>query len=58
VAVLVTRGLSNRAIADALSIGERTVETHVSNILGKLAFGSRAQIAAWVSTHEPVAPPS
>lgn len=47
VAALVARGLSNRDIADALSIGERTVETHVGNVLGKLGFGSRAQIAAW-----------
>jgi non-specific serine/threonine protein kinase len=28
-------------------IGERTVETHVGNILNKLGFSSRAQIAAW-----------
>ncbi|HEX5505849.1 MAG TPA: AAA family ATPase [Thermomicrobiales bacterium] len=48
VAALVARGLSNRDIAAALSIGERTVETHVGNVLGKLGFGSRAQIAAWV----------
>jgi ATP/maltotriose-dependent transcriptional regulator MalT len=48
VAALVARGLSNREIAGALSIGERTVETHVGNILGKLAVTSRAQIAARV----------
>jgi non-specific serine/threonine protein kinase len=47
VAALVARGLSNRDIAQALFVGERTVETHVSNILGKLGFGSRAQIVAW-----------
>jgi non-specific serine/threonine protein kinase len=47
VAMLVARGCSNREIADTLSIGERTVETHVGNILNKLGFGSRAQIAAW-----------
>ena len=47
VAVLVARGLSNRDVARALFIGERTVETHVGNILGKLGFGSRAQIAVW-----------
>jgi DNA-binding CsgD family transcriptional regulator len=51
VAALVARGLSNREIAAALSIGERTVETHVSNILGKLAVTSRAQIAEqWRAT--------
>jgi DNA-binding CsgD family transcriptional regulator len=28
-------------------VGERTVETHVSNILAKLTFVSRKQIATW-----------
>jgi len=48
VALLVARGLSNRQIADELFIGERTVETHVGNVLGKLGFSSRTQIATWV----------
>ncbi len=47
VAVLVAQGKSNRAIAEALVLTERTVTTHVSNILGKLQFSSRTQIAAW-----------
>jgi DNA-binding NarL/FixJ family response regulator len=47
VAALITRGLTNRQIADALIIGERTVHTHVTNILGKLELTSRTQIAAW-----------
>ena len=47
VAALVARGLSNRDIAQTLFIGERTVETHVGNVLSKLGFGSRAQVAAW-----------
>jgi DNA-binding CsgD family transcriptional regulator/tetratricopeptide (TPR) repeat protein len=47
VTLLVARGFTNREIADTLSIGERTVETHVGNILGKLGFGSRTQVAAW-----------
>src|SRR5262249_22208636 len=47
VAALVARGLSNRAIAQALVVSERTVESHVTNTLGKLGFTSRAQIAAW-----------
>jgi non-specific serine/threonine protein kinase len=47
VAVLIAQGKSNRAIAEALVIGERTVEGYVSNMLNKLGFTSRAQIAAW-----------
>jgi DNA-binding NarL/FixJ family response regulator len=47
VAVLVARGKSNRDIADELVLGERTIETHVGNILSKLEFSSRAQIAVW-----------
>jgi DNA-binding CsgD family transcriptional regulator/predicted negative regulator of RcsB-dependent stress response len=47
VARLIARGLSNRGIADQLVLGERTVESYVGNILGKLNFTSRAQIAAW-----------
>jgi DNA-binding NarL/FixJ family response regulator len=47
VARLIASGLSNRAIADRLIVGERTVESYVGNVLSKLAFTSRAQIAAW-----------
>jgi DNA-binding CsgD family transcriptional regulator len=47
VAALVAQGKSNRAISDELVISERTTESHVTNILGKLGFSSRAQIAAW-----------
>jgi len=50
VAVLIERGKSNREIAGLLYLGERTVETHVSNILAKLALDNRAQIAAWAAT--------
>ena len=47
VAALVARGLSNREIATALTITEGTAANHVAHILQKLAFHSRAQIAAW-----------
>jgi non-specific serine/threonine protein kinase len=47
VAALVARGLSNRAIAEALSISEKTVANHLDHILTKLDFRSRAQVAAW-----------
>jgi predicted ATPase/DNA-binding NarL/FixJ family response regulator len=47
VAALIARGKSNREIADVLVVGYRTIEAHVSNILSKLGFTSRAQIAVW-----------
>lgn len=49
VAALVARGMSNRAIAEELVVGERTVATHVASILAKLDFSSRAQIAVWAT---------
>lgn len=47
VAALVAQGESNRRIAEALVLSERTTEGHVSNILSKLGLASRTQIAAW-----------
>jgi len=47
VAVLIAQGKANREIADLLVVGNRTVEAHVSGILSKLGFTSRAQIAVW-----------
>ncbi|MDH6279016.1 ATP-binding protein [Prescottella agglutinans] len=52
VAALVARGLTNREIASELVIAQRTAEGHVENVLTKLGFGSRAQIAAWVAESE------
>jgi predicted ATPase/DNA-binding CsgD family transcriptional regulator len=49
IAGLIARGLSNRAIADELVISQATVARHVANMLTKLGFSSRAQIAAWVA---------
>jgi DNA-binding CsgD family transcriptional regulator len=48
VAELIAQGSSNRQIADVLVVSERTVTTHVSNILGKLGFTSRTQIVTWL----------
>jgi NarL family two-component system response regulator LiaR len=44
---LLARGLSNQEIAQALVISERTVTTHVSNILGKLHLANRTQAALY-----------
>ncbi|TQS87371.1 LuxR family transcriptional regulator [Arthrobacter sp. TS-15] len=53
VAQLVSGGLTNRAIAEALVISPRTVGGHVENILSKLGVNSRTQIATWVTANEP-----
>ncbi len=42
---LLARGRANKEIARQLSVGEQTVKTHVSNILGKLGVPSRTQAA-------------
>lgn len=44
---LIAQGLGNQEIADTLIIGEATVRTHVSNILGKLHLASRTQAALY-----------
>jgi DNA-binding CsgD family transcriptional regulator len=49
IAALVAQGLSNRGIAEALVISERTAQNHVQHILGKLGYANRAQIAAWAT---------
>ncbi len=49
IARLIARGLSNRAIADELVISQATVARHVANMLTKLGFSSRAQVAAWMA---------
>jgi non-specific serine/threonine protein kinase len=49
VAALIARGLTNPQIAELLVISRRTVDRHVSNVLDKLGFQTRAQIGAWVA---------
>ncbi|WP_431938994.1 protein kinase domain-containing protein [Nocardia grenadensis] len=48
---LIAEGMTNKAIAARLTISQRTARGHVENILTKLGFNSRAQIAAWVAEH-------
>ena len=47
IAALIAAGYSNRAIAEELVISPATAARHVANILAKLGFTSRAQVAAW-----------
>ncbi len=49
VVALLASGLSNRDIARKLFISPATAARHVANILAKLGFSSRSQVAAWAS---------
>jgi predicted ATPase/DNA-binding SARP family transcriptional activator/DNA-binding CsgD family transcriptional regulator len=49
VAVLISRGLTNRQISEELSISERTAANHVASILRKQRLHSRTQIATWAT---------
>jgi DNA-binding CsgD family transcriptional regulator len=53
IAGLIARGLTNRQIAAALHISERTAENHVQHILAKLGLHTRTQIAAWTAARKP-----
>jgi DNA-binding CsgD family transcriptional regulator len=48
---LLREGLSNREIGERLYISERTAQTHVQNILGKLKVSTRAAAAAYAVEH-------
>jgi DNA-binding NarL/FixJ family response regulator len=51
VVALIARGLSNREIAAALTISEKTAANHVEHIMTKLDLRSRAQVAVWAVRH-------
>jgi DNA-binding NarL/FixJ family response regulator len=48
---LIARGLPNKQIASELGLGLRTVESHVSSVLGKLGLGSRTEAALYAVSH-------
>jgi predicted ATPase/DNA-binding CsgD family transcriptional regulator len=49
VVALIALGRSNKAIGEELFISPATAARHVANILGKLGFTSRSQVAAWAA---------
>jgi non-specific serine/threonine protein kinase len=53
VAELVTRGLTNRRIAEELFLSERTVHRHVSSVLKKLGVTSREHVATKMADRQP-----
>jgi DNA-binding NarL/FixJ family response regulator len=55
VAGLIAHGLTNRQLAERLVISERTADNHVANILAKLGFSTRAQVAVWAAEQQLVA---
>jgi DNA-binding CsgD family transcriptional regulator len=57
IALLIAQGKSSREIAEAFSISERTVETHLGRMYAKLGLGTRAQLAAWVVEKRLALPP-
>lgn len=48
---LIAAGMSNRSIADRLVVSEKTVKTHVGNILDKLHLEDRTQVAIYAIRH-------
>ncbi|MBI4311472.1 MAG: response regulator transcription factor [Chloroflexi bacterium] len=51
VLAVVAEGMTNKEVADRLSITDNTVKYHMKNILGKLHLQNRAQVVAWAARH-------
>ncbi len=43
----VSRGMANREIAEDMKVSQRTIESHVSNMLGKTGLHNRTELARW-----------
>jgi DNA-binding NarL/FixJ family response regulator len=43
----VARGMSNREIAEVMGVSQRTIESHVSNMLSKTGLHNRTELARW-----------
>ncbi|MBD0362376.1 MAG: response regulator transcription factor [Coleofasciculus sp. C3-bin4] len=43
----VARGMANKEIAEQLKVSQRTIESHVSNMLGKTGLHNRTELARW-----------
>ncbi len=53
ITLLVSLGRRNREIAAELGISQKTVESHIKNVLLKLGFDNRVQIATFVVQRQP-----
>ena len=47
VVTLVAQGMGNRDIAESLNVSQRTIESHVSNMLNKTGLNNRTELARW-----------
>jgi DNA-binding NarL/FixJ family response regulator len=44
---LLAQGKANRQIAEIMNVSQRTIESHVSNMLGKTSLNNRTELARW-----------
>lgn len=51
VLMLIAEGVNNAAIANALSVSNNTVKSHIQNIFNKLGVSDRTQAAIWAIRH-------
>ena len=50
---LVAKGMANREIAEKLKVSQRTIESHVSNMLNKTSLNNRTELARWaIESHK------